>query len=57
MESGRYHDIIYHDVIHYDIIKMGIRKKKKKKWRKMQPTFAINLQIFWFDFSKAINLY
>ena len=54
MESGRYNDIIHHDVIHFDITKMGV--SQNYRW-KIHLTFAINLHIFWFDFSKAIKVY
>ena len=35
-----------------DSQKLSVKKKKKKK-----NNFAINLHIFWFDFSKAITFY
>ena len=61
MESGRYHgiihrDIIHHDVIHHDIIHFAFTKMGSQNSTKIHPTSAINLHIFRFDFSKAINL-
>ena len=41
MESGRYHDIIHCDNIH----------------QKYTGRSLPSIYIFWFDFSKAINLY
>ena len=56
MESGRYHDINHWDIIHHDVIHFAFTKMAKIS-TKIHPIIAINLHIFWVDFSKAINLY
>ena len=47
----------HHDVILWLHQDGGFTKTIGKKRGKKRPDFAINLHIFWFDFSKAINLY
>ena len=61
MASGHYHDIIQRDITHHDLIHFALFSLQgggfTKLSSKIHPTFANNLHIFWFDFSKVINLY
>ena len=58
MESGRYHDIIIVTSSSWRHFLPSPRWWIHRNYRKKKrPNFAIKLHIFWFDFSKAVNLY
>ena len=54
MESGRFHDIIHWDVIHFAATKMADSRNFRQKYTWLLPLIYT---FFWFDFSKAINLF